>query len=195
MEEDKVEIKETGEGSAEKIRCETCDKTFKDVDGLTAHNKAKHSESAPKERKPLPVKKIRNWSIFFIILGLIVFGIIWMSSSTKTLPPTDLLGHIEVSPQNHVQKEQMPIAVQKHMLEHADGSGPPGIVINYNCEDYTCEDGLIENLEAFAEKYPANVYVAPFKGMDAKIALTKYGKIETLEEFNEPQITNFIEGR
>ena len=40
----------------------------------------------------------------------------------------------------------MPIAIQKHMLEHADGKegGRGGVIINYNCEDFNCEDGLIE---------------------------------------------------
>ena len=38
-----------------------------------------------------------------------------------------------------------------------------------------------ENLESFATEYDY-VYVAPFKGMDAKIAVTKLGKIDILEE-------------
>ena len=180
---------------AERTRCESCNREFKDADGLAAHNKAKHSELVPKEKKSFPIKKIRNWTIFILIAGGILFGIIWMISSVKTLPPTDIQGHIEESPASHILKEPMPLAVQKHMLEHADGSGPPGIVINYNCEDYTCEESLIENLESFAEKYPANVYIAPFKDMDSKIALTKYNKIEIFKEFDEQKIINFIEGR
>ncbi len=60
---------------AEKTKCEICDRTFKDVESLVMHNKAKHPEKIPKERKPLPVKKIRNWAIFIIIVGLIVWGV------------------------------------------------------------------------------------------------------------------------
>ncbi len=60
---------------AEKERCEICDRTFKDLDGLTMHNKSKHPEKVPKEKKPLPVKKIRNWGIFIVIVGLIVLGV------------------------------------------------------------------------------------------------------------------------
>ncbi len=179
----------------EKIRCEICDREFKDAGGLAAHNKAKHPEKIPKEKKPLPIKKIRNWIIFILIFGAIITGIFLFVSNIKTLPPTDIQGHIEESPSSHVLKEPMPLAIQKHMLEHADGSGPPGIVINYNCDDYECENDLIENLESFAEKYPANDYVAPFKKMDAKIALTKFGKIEILDEYDEVRIKNFIEGR
>ena len=180
---------------SDEIKCEICDRTFGNADGLDSHNKAKHSELVPKDKKSFPFKKVRNWAIFILIVGGILFGIIWMFLSVKTLPPTDIQGHIEESPASHILKEPMPIALQKHMLEHADGSGPPGIVINYNCEDYLCESGLIENLESFAEKYPANVYIAPFNKMDAKIALTKYNKIEIFKEFDEQQIINFIEGR
>src|SRR3989338_10842065 len=178
----------------EEARCEICSRTFNDVDGVAAHNKAKHPEKIPKENKPLPIKKIRNWGIFVLIAGLIVWGV-FVLFNQPTLPPTNMTGHIEVSPESHILKEPMRIEVQKHMLEHADGSGPPGIIINYNCEDYNCEEDLIENLEAFAEKYPANVYVAPFKNMDAKIALTRIGKIEVLEKYDEPKIKNFIETR
>ena len=60
---------------AETTRCEICDRTFKDIDGLAAHNKAKHPELVPKEKKPTPIKKIRNWAIFIVIISLIVWGV------------------------------------------------------------------------------------------------------------------------
>ena len=64
------------ENITEKIRCEICDRMFKDSNGLSAHNKAKHPELVPKERKPLPIKKIRNWIIFVVVIGLLIWGII-----------------------------------------------------------------------------------------------------------------------
>lgn len=176
---------------AEKERCEICDREFKDADGLVAHNKAKHPEKIPEEKKTLPIKKIRNRAIFIIIAGLIIAGVILAISGIKTLPPTDLQGHVESNPSSHVLKEPMPIAIQKHMLEHADGTGRPGVIINYNCEAYECSSDLIEKLEAFALDYDY-VYVAPFKGMDAKIALTKLGEIEVLEDYDETRIKAFI---
>jgi len=182
---------------AEKARCELCDRTFKNEDGLAMHNAAKHG-------KPLPIKEsegkkdsgggksMKGWIIFAVVVIVIVGGIYLIISSIKTLPPTDMSGHVESNPASHVLRTQMPIAIQKHMLEHSDGTGPPGVIINYNCKDYDCEAGLIENLEAFAAKYPANVYVAPFNGMDAKIALTRLGRIEVLEEYDAARIDNFI---
>jgi len=141
-------------------------------------------------------KKVRNWIIWLVILGLIIWGISSMfSGGLKTLPPTTDRGHIEVSPESHVLREPMRPEVQRHMLEHADGTGPPGVIINYNCEDFGCEKGLIEKLEAFAQIYPEFVYVAPFPNMDAKIALTKLNNIEILEEYDESKISIFISGR
>jgi len=180
-----------------KTHCEICDRTFKNEEALEMHNNAIHqSTDSKKEKKPFLNKKIKNWGIFIVILVLIVGGIYLILPKGQTLPPTDMQGHIEVSPPSHVMKEPMRIEVQKHMLEHADGAegGPPGIIINYNCKDYDCEPDLIEKLEAFADKYPKNVYVAPFKNMEVKIALTKLGRIQVLEEYNEQAIDNFIKG-
>lgn len=179
---------------AEKTTCEICNRTFKDIDGLMSHNKAKHSESLSKEKKSLPVKKIRNWTISIMIIGLIIWGVIALLPNSGGLPPTDMQGHREVNPPSHILKDPMPLAVQKHMLEHADGieKGKGGVIINYNCEDYICEESLVENLESFAEDYNY-VYVAPFKGMEAKIALTKLGRIQTFEQYDSESIRTFIE--
>ncbi len=180
----------------EKPRCEICDRNFKDAEGLDMHNAAKHPKTEKTEKKKIPVKKIRNWGIGLIITVLVVWGISAMfSGGGLTLPPTDMQGHVEVSPDSHVLKEPMNILIQKHMLEHADGTGSPGVVINYDCENYDCETGLIENLEAFADTYPENVYVAPFKNMAAKMALTKLNRIETLDEYDKNKIHIFISGR
>ena len=178
----------------ERTRCETCNKELKNSDGLAAHNNAKHPELVPKEIKPINKKKIKNWSIFIIIVGLIIVGIVWGISNVKTLPPITMQGHVETKPVSHVIREPMGDAVQRHMLEHIDGTGRPGVIINYNCKDYLCEENLIETLESFASDYDY-VYVVPFKGMDAKIAITKLGKIDVLDEYNKIRIKNFIEER
>ena len=131
------------------------------------------------------------------MIVLLVWGIFTLVSITGGgLPPTSMQGHTERLPAAHILKKPFPIEIQKHMLEHADGEdgGPPGVIINYDCKKYDCEPDLIEKLEAFAIKYPANVYVAPFKNMDEKIALTKLGRIQTLEAYDETVIDNFING-
>lgn len=180
---------------AEKHKCEACERNFKDKEGLDMHNSAKHSKPEHEKKSPkLNSKKIKNYGIFIVILAIAIVGFYFLFSSVKTLPPTDMQGHIEENPPSHILKEPMPLEIQKHMLEHADGTGPPGVVINYNCEDYNCEPDLIEKLEEFALSYTANVYVAPFKNMDAKIVLTRQNGIEILENYDEERITNFIRG-
>jgi hypothetical protein len=78
---------------AEKVRCEFCDRNFKNQDGLEAHNKAKHPEQTKKSKKPLPVKKIKNYSILIIVLGLLIWGVVALvgsSGSCKTDPVTEI---------------------------------------------------------------------------------------------------------
>lgn len=178
---------------AEKARCEICDKTFKDANGLEQHNEAKHGVKRVESKKPVNTKKVRNWAIFLVIVVGAVALIWWGASSRVVLPPSDDIGHIEANPASHVLRVPMNILVHKHMLEHMDGieGGRGGAIINYNCEDYECEDGLIEKLEAFAGTYQ-HVYVAPFDNMDAKIVLTKLNRQEILEEFDEDRIDVFV---
>lgn len=187
---------------AEKKRCEICNRNFKSQEGLDMHNEAKHSPSKDEPKKEgksfkISPKKIRKQFTWIVIVGLVIWGIYAMFSGGggAVLPPTDMQGHVEVSPDSHVMREPIPFAIQKHMLEHADGTGSPGIIINYNCEDYSCEVGLVENLEAFSQVYPENVYIAPFKNLGGKIVLTKLGRLEILEEYDENRIHLFISGR
>jgi hypothetical protein len=78
------------------------------------------------------------------------------------------------------------------MLEHSDGSGAPGVLIQYNCTDYECESGLIEQLTTLVREYPENVYLAP-NTYDGKIILTRIGQREVLDTFEEDTIRAFIE--
>ena len=160
------------------------------------HTRAKHSKPEAKKQQSLVsskgLKKIRNIAIVVVVIAVLAFLVFSWLSDRSVLPPTDIQGHVEESPASHVLKEPMPLLVQKHMLEHADGKGLPGVVINYNCIDFSCEPGLVEKLEAFATKYPAHVYIAPFGKMSVKIAITRYGKIETMDSLNEAKIDSFI---
>lgn len=181
----------------EKLKCEECDRKFNSKEAINMHNSAKHSSNLKKEKvAKTSYKKIRNWIIAIVVIGVIFWLITLSFSNIKTLPPTDMLGHVESSPLSHVLKEPMSIPIQKHMLEHVDGEegAGGGVIINYNCKDYNCENSLVENLETFASYYNY-VYVAPFKNMDAKIALTKLNQIEILDEYDKDKIHIFISGR
>ena len=72
---------------------------------------------------------------------------------------------------------------QVHNLE--DG----GVLVQYNCSD--CPE-LVKKLEALVRGYSEYVILAPYPPMKHKIALTAWGKIDTLEAFDEKRITSFI---
>ncbi|NQV92017.1 hypothetical protein HQ489_06095 [Candidatus Woesearchaeota archaeon] len=174
--------------------CKECKKEFSSKEGLEMHNKSKH-QATVKEPFFTPVLKKKIKYISVSVIGIVLIYLIFSSvSNIKSLPPTTMQGHIEVNPPSHIMKIPMQLAIHKHMLEHADAveGGRPGIIINYNCKDYSCDNDLIEKLEFFAQKYPEHVYVAPFKNMDAKIALTKLNQQKLLEEYNEQIIDEFV---
>ena len=73
--------------------------------------------------------------------------------------------------------------LQVHNLE--DG----GVVVQYNCE---CPD-LVAKLKAIVDKYDKQVILAPYPGMQHKIALTAWTRLDTMDELDEGRITRFIE--
>ena len=73
---------------------------------------------------------------------------------------------------------------QVHNLE--DG----GVLVQYGCTD--CPE-LVRKLENIVRGYPKFVVLAPYPSMKHRIALTAWGKIDTLEAFDEKRITAFIE--
>ena len=81
-----------------------------------------------------------------------------------------------------VSSEPVSKEMQVHNLE--DG----GVVIQYSCQD--CQD-LVKQLTTIAERYD-RVILAPYTGLDRKIALTAWGRIDKLDEFDEARIVKFI---
>lgn len=154
------------------------------------------------EKKLHPEKKSNtfNWKSLAIKIPLLLLvviligGVVWFLKTRPTqskLPPIDIAGHIEQNPPSHISDQEMPEPIQKHMLEHADGKGKPGVIIQYNCEKYNCEKGLIDKLKQLVKKYSENVYLAP-GNYDGKIILTKLGKREIFSQFDEEKIEDFI---
>ena len=137
-------------------------------------------------------KKIGQY-ILYAIIGIGVIGLLgWFISSRPNLPPTTMEGHVERSPLSHILDQSIQENIQKHMLEHADGTGKPGIIIQYNCDKFECEANLVEKLTDLVAQYPENVYLAP-NNYDGNIILTKLGKSKILDAFNEQAIRDFIE--
>lgn len=154
--------------------------------------KQRKQEERRREQRRITIKKIVNVIIFILVIGGGIFALIRFSLTAPQLPPTSMEGHIEQSPSSHILNQPMPETIQKHMLEHADGRGRPGVIIQYNCDTFECEPDLIKKLTDLAKQYPDNVYLAP-NTYDGKIILTKLGKRKILNEFEEEAIRNFIE--
>lgn len=147
---------------------------------------------------PEPKLNAFNWKtlstkiIVLILVAVSIGGVVWYIQSQPNLPPIDMAGHIEQNPKSHVLDEPMPESIQKHMLEHADGEGAPGVIIQYNCtKPYVCEAGLVDKLKKIVKKYPKNLYLAP-GDYTGKIILTRLGKREILDSYFEKKITDFI---
>jgi hypothetical protein len=131
--------------------------------------------------------------VVLVLGGAVGGGAAWFWSRGE-LPPTSMANHVEVNPPGHILTEPMPIPIQKHMLEHADGihGGPQGVIMQYNCKKFSCPGDLVENLTLVARRYPSFVYLAPNYTMDARIALTREGQILVLDQYDPEKIQRFI---
>lgn len=145
-----------------------------------------------KEKMRKISKRTAKYAFYVLLLTAAVGALIWFVSSRPKLPPTTTLGHSEGVPPSHILNEPIPDSIQRHMLEHADGRGKPGVIIQYNCKDFSCAPDLIEKLKTLVREYPDNVYLAPNK-YSGKIILTKLGQREILDSFEEDKIRQFIE--
>ena len=72
---------------------------------------------------------------------------------------------------------------------HREGN----MLVQYNCSEYDCDPGLIDELVKIVDPYPDNVYLAPYPTMDAKIALAAPGRLKTFDSLDEDGIRKFIE--
>lgn len=155
---------------------------------LTAQQKA--SEQRRRRLAGTIKRAARLGIIALVALG----GLGWLGYSivtAKRLPPTSMADHTEEMPPGRILTTPMPLAIQKHMLEHADGKDRPGVIINYNCVQFRCAEGLIERLTEVARAY-SFVYLAPYPEMDARIAVTRLGEILVLDDADQARIHEFI---
>ena len=99
----------------------------------------------------------------------------------NTTPPTSGW-HYEATASWGVHSDPIPDEVQIHNLEHG------GVMVQYNCE---CPE-LVEKLKNVAMDYRSKVILAPYPKMETKIALTAWGHIAELNDFDENAIRGFI---
>jgi hypothetical protein len=83
-----------------------------------------------------------------------------------------------------VHRLPVPLELQAHNLEHG------GVLIQYNCPE-PCPE-LAAQLEEIARQRDF-VLVGPYPRMESKIALTAWGRIETLDGFEPDRILRFVD--
>ncbi len=121
----------------------------------------------------------------FVLVGIV----------QKELPPTNFgPGHWEQFPPTQINSVPIPRPIQEHVMERGGGHHRKGaMLVQYNCSDYDCEPGFIDELIKIVDPYPDNVYLAPYPTMDAKLALAAPGRLETFDRLDEGEVRRFIE--
>jgi hypothetical protein len=101
----------------------------------------------------------------------------------NSYPPTSGPHYAGLAPWG-IHEKPIPNELQVHNLE--DG----GVMVQYNCPDGCAE--LVSQLAELVDRYDRNIILAPYPDMEYRIALTAWNRLETLQAFDEKQITRFI---
>lgn len=102
----------------------------------------------------------------------------------NSVPPTSG-PHLPVIARWGVHPEPISNELQVHNLEEG------GVLVQYNCPQ-GCPD-LLSKLRAIVLRYDTQVILAPYPGMDSRIALTAWSRIDRFDEFDEKRIVRFIQ--
>ena len=101
----------------------------------------------------------------------------------STTPPTSG-PHLGSLASWGVHDEPIPNELQVHNLE--DG----GVIVHYDCPE-GCPD-LVAQLEEIVEHYDEGVILEPYPGMDTRIALTAWQRIDQFDRFDAERVERFI---
>ncbi len=100
----------------------------------------------------------------------------------STSPPTSG-PHLAQAP-SWGEQRSLSEASQVHGLEHG------GVLVQYNCSTPCLE--LVRNLRLITSGYDRGVILAPYSEMNARIALTSWGQIDLLDEFDLERVEKFV---
>src|SRR3546814_5300901 len=68
--------------------------------------------------------EVPRYALYAAVMAAIAVAAVWIWIR-PSLPPTTMAGHTEELPGGYVLSTPMPEAIQRHMLEHADGKVRP----------------------------------------------------------------------
>lgn len=161
--------------------------------GRRARQKEKRAETSRANRRRATRTRLKAYAITAVIGIVLISGLVLVKVRSKTLPPTSFgPGHSEALPPQQINSNPIPRPIQEHLMERTPGHPPGRMLVQYNCVQYECESDLVRNLESIVAAFPPSVYLAPYPGMDAKIALAAPGRLQTLDEFDADRLRSFI---
>ena len=166
---------------------------------------AKSKDTRPKLRRR--TKRRLTWAAA-VVAGIIVFLAFYLWASSRPGQFVKSLGneHLQKEDQKHVpynsvpptsgphlpyiarwglHPEPIPNELQVHNLEEG------GVLVQYNCPQ-DCPD-LLSKLRAIVLRYDTQVILAPYPGLDSRIALTAWSRIDKFDQFDEKRIVRFIQ--
>jgi hypothetical protein len=154
-----------------------------------------------KQRRRRRVWLIAGTAVVLLLIGIMLYGALRprpgkavlslgnqhiqppQTAAYNSVPPTSGPHYTSIAPWG-IHDKPIPNELQVHNLE--DG----GVLVQYGCPQ-GCPD-LVEQLAALVSPFPEGVILAPYPDMEARIALTAWGRIDKLEEFDENRILRFI---
>lgn len=154
-------------------------------------------------------RTIRAIALVSVAVAVIAALLVWSVVSAANRPgdPVPDMGnlHIEEGNQSPVAYNSTPPTSGPHygsLARWGIHTEPiPDELMVHNLEDggvgiwYDCPDGcpeLVSQLESVAERYHEGVLLAPYPGLDTRIALTAWTRIDRFDEFDEERVERFI---
>jgi hypothetical protein len=101
----------------------------------------------------------------------------------SSVPPTSG-PHYSFTVATGVYRTPVPEGLSVHAMEHGH------VVIQYAPG---IPDGELAELTRLAKRYGADVILAPYPALDHGIALTAWGRIDTLDRYDQERIAGFVE--
>ena len=143
------------------------------------------------------------------VVGAVALLVSWsvINASNQPGEPVSDIGnmHIEEGTKSPVTYNSTPPTSGPHYSSLArwgiHTQPIPDELLVHNLEDggvgiwYDCPAGcpeLVKQLESIAQRYHEGVLLAPYPGMDTRIALTAWNRIDRFHEFDEERVVRFI---
>jgi len=169
--------------------------------------KTRAKANEPSRRLSRRTRRRLSWAAAAVaVIGVILAVSLWASSRPGRWVASLGNEHLQAADQKHapynsdpptsgpalkyiapwgIHSEPIPKELQVHNLEYG------GVLVQYSCPQ-GCPD-LIARLRAIVLRYDQFVILAPYPGMDARIALTAWTRIDKFDDVDEKRIVRFIE--